>query len=667
MGGFKMLKHKRRIISFLLIMTMALSLFLVWDISSVVYAEVLTAEDTKTVSVTVRIEGHDRTIVPRTKIYVPKDEGPYTIHAIIKALEAEGKNPEDPKVFDAIADGNFITCVDGIRSTDSSGWMYSINNEFAPVGVAESILEDGDDIVLYFVEDYSKTTYTFFDKSNVTTSKGEEVALTLLDDESVGVLGAQILVNDEPLIIDGEDVITDEDGKATLQFDKPGEYHISAARFDEDNNVINISRPYCKIVVAENSEILDEAVVSEKPADPEVLDNPGESPLSEEPVDLEEPEGSKNSKLDETIEKTYNYYRKNKTNLTSWWEIVALTAAGEDVTKTPWKLPKWKSSDLEKDSPAVYYPEYILGLMAQGEDPTNIWGRNLVEELRTKQQGNGAFGAINSHIWAIIALDAANADYNVEAAIQHLISQQKNDGGYAWGEDNTPEEPGDPDMTGMALVALANHRDIDGVEATIARSLNYLRESQLSTGGFASWGTDNANSVATVISGLVAVREDVLSDDWIKDGSTMLDALQRFQQEDGSFAYGLAPENLKYKATDQAFIALNDLKNQKSIWHTLSISHKKPNERDDEEPISHPKEQERSEETEKLMKKEGSKDREKLEVAKEDREVKHGAEEEKVKSPKTGDRGINNYIILAILSMSTAIYLLINKKIAKQR
>lgn len=278
--------------------------------------------------------------------------------------------------------------------------------------------------------------------------------------------------------------------------------------------------------------------------------------------------------LDDMIEKTYKYYRNKKTDLSSWNEIVALVSVGEDVTESPWELPKWKSEDLDQDNSALDYAGYILGMMAKGEDPSSIWDRNLIEELEKRQQPNGAFDTINGHIWAIIALDASDADYDRAGAIEYLISQQKDDGGYAYGDDDTPEAPSEPDMTGMALVALSNHKDVEGVEKTIEKALNYLKENQLSTGGFESWGNENANSIAAVISGLVALEEDVLSEYWIKDGNTMLDALQRFMLEDGSFTYTLNPKEPNDMATYQAFIALNDLKNGRSIWNTLNITSK---------------------------------------------------------------------------------------------
>lgn len=667
-----MLKNKRRIMPFLLIILMILSLFPSLGRGSIVYAE--DSVDEITVPVTVRIEGNDRTIVPRMELdvinisledygypNVKYKNGPYTIHAIIQALEASGKDPRDKEVFYASWGGGFIETVDGISmSSYKDGWMYRINNKYVSVGVNASLLEEGYDIVLYYVEDYVDTQYSYFDIQELEVEKGEKVSLVLISQENFTskekpVSNAQILVNDNPFEIDEEKVVTDADGKAVLCFDSEGVYHISAERFN-DNGVRNISRPYCKIVVTDG-ENLEEHNKSEDSQDLDKVD------------DLERLQTSEVNKL---IEKTYDYYRKNKTALTSWWEIVALFSAGEDVSKSPWILPEWNSSALDEDGPAIYHTGYILGLMAQGKDPTNIWGRNLVSELRAKQEPSGTFGIINSHIWSIITLDAADAEYDVEGAINHLIRQQKNDGGYAWGNDDTPDESGDPDMTGMGLVALANHRDIEGVDEAIEKALNYLKESQLETGGFASWGSDNVNSVATVISGLVAVGEDVLSEPWTKDGNTMLDALRRFMLDDGSFSFMLEPKESNDMATYQAFIALNDLRNEKTIWHNLSISSEEPIEEDIEElPKEDKMDNEEFKEKEEL-KKQISKDIEK--IGDTDRvNTKNGYGEdiedlkENINIPKTGDNGISYYIILAIVSMSIVLYIFLSKKMAKQR
>ncbi|MFZ3132389.1 MAG: cell wall-binding repeat-containing protein, partial [Desulfosporosinus sp.] len=84
---------------------------------------------------------------------------------------------------------------------------------------------------------------------------------------------------------------------------------------------------------------------------------------------------------------------------------------------------------------------------------------------------------------------------------------------------------------------------------------------------------DNPNSVATVISGLVAVSEDPLSDGWKKNGKTMLDDLLSFQLNNGSFySPPYPPSDLKETndmATHQSLIALGDLNAHKSVWQRL--------------------------------------------------------------------------------------------------
>ncbi|NMA95042.1 MAG: LPXTG cell wall anchor domain-containing protein [Clostridiales bacterium] len=274
--------------------------------------------------------------------------------------------------------------------------------------------------------------------------------------------------------------------------------------------------------------------------------------------------------VDDIIDNVLEFYKSESTELSTWDEIVSLHWSGEDINADPWQLPDWGSDDLNDESPASSYAGYILGLIARGEDPTNIWDRNLVEELQEMQNERGAFGNINDHIWAVIALEASDGKYDVNKAMEYLTSQQKDDGGYAYGEDDTPELISEPDMTGMALVALSMHMDKDNVAETVDRALEYLEASQLSTGGFESWGMENTNSIAAVISGLIALEEDVLSEKWTKDGNTMVDALSEFLLDDGSFTYGLEPKESNKMATYQALIALNDLKKSKSVWKNIN-------------------------------------------------------------------------------------------------
>ncbi|MGB4505303.1 MAG: hypothetical protein WBI44_10500, partial [Syntrophaceticus sp.] len=137
------------------------------------------------------------------------------------------------------------------------------------------------------------------------------------------------------------------------------------------------------------------------------------------------------------------YYLKNKTTLSSWREVAALNAAGQDVSNSPWTLPDWKVASLNDKSQPTDYAGTILGMLAAGQNPKDVGGRNLVDELAAMQDVNGGFGdTINQNIWAVIALDKADGSYDTEKAVGFILSQQKSDGGFAFSGEKS-----EPDMT----------------------------------------------------------------------------------------------------------------------------------------------------------------------------------------------------------------------------
>ena len=186
--------------------------------------------------------------------------------------------------------------------------------------------------------------------------------------------------------------------------------------------------------------------------------------------------------VEDSVYDIVSYYKNNNTVLSSWEEIIGLRGAGEDLSAAPWQLPDWKVNELIETSPALDYAKTILGMLAAGQNPTNVGGRNLVEELAAKQLADGDFGgALNQTIWSIIALDTAKADYAVNNAVTYLLDKQKSDSGFALSGTT-----GDPDMTGFALIALASHTDLEGVDAAISRAQDFLQNIQLESGGFKS-------------------------------------------------------------------------------------------------------------------------------------------------------------------------------------
>ncbi len=278
----------------------------------------------------------------------------------------------------------------------------------------------------------------------------------------------------------------------------------------------------------------------------------GQTPPNSDPDPEPDPGQGTNIEASEALAEIVSYYRNNKTTLNSWAEVVALRSAGVDLRDGSWKLPDWKIDELDEDSYATDYAGTIIGMLAAGQEPTDVGGRNLVQELVDRQRSDGSFGDwLNETIWSMIALDTAKAEYDVSAAVKYLCDQQLADGGFTlYGTES------DPDMTGMVLIALAPHQDIQDVSAVIADAVECLKRLQGESGGFASWGEESAESAAAVIRGLVAVGID--PETMAKNGNTVLAALMSYQLADKSFSH-IKGGGSDPMATCQALTAIGDI------------------------------------------------------------------------------------------------------------
>lgn len=178
------------------------------------------------------------------------------------------------------------------------------------------------------------------------------------------------------------------------------------------------------------------------------------------------------------------------------------------------------------------------------------------EYLKTAVPEPG-FGSLNGD-WIVFGLARAVADlsenyferyYNaVEAAVQAaggmldenryteysrlILARQNPDGGWSLGGGAS-----DPDLTAMALQALAKYRSCTDVSAAVDAGLSCLSQLQQENGAFLSWDAESSEAVSQV---LVALTELGLSPDdarFVKNGQTLEDVLLRFAQSDGSFAH----------------------------------------------------------------------------------------------------------------------------------
>lgn len=91
-----------------------------------------------------------------------------------------------------------------------------------------------------------------------------------------------------------------------------------------------------------------------------------------------------------------------------------------------------------------------------------------------------------------------------EKLVQTILDAALENGGWA-----LTGTTADPDMTAMAMQALAPYYDTDeNVRAAVDKALDVLSAAQLPTGGFVSWGSENSESCAQVIVALTALGID---------------------------------------------------------------------------------------------------------------------------------------------------------------
>lgn len=142
--------------------------------------------------------------------------------------------------------------------------------------------------------------------------------------------------------------------------------------------------------------------------------------------------------------------------------------------------------------------------------------------------------------------------FTASQAVDTLLSQQFDDGGWAlWGT------VGDIDVTAMTIQALAPYYGSDTrVTDAVDRALDMLSSRQLDTGDYSSYGTDNPESTAQVITALASLGIDAMSDPrFIKGDSTLLTGLSRYRRDDGSFSHTVSGD-YNHNATMQVFYSL---------------------------------------------------------------------------------------------------------------
>lgn len=248
------------------------------------------------------------------------------------------------------------------------------------------------------------------------------------------------------------------------------------------------------------------------------------------------------------------------------WGIIGLARSDYSVPQSYWddyySTAKQYVVSLEGNLHDKKYTEYsrmILALTSIGADPSNVGGYNLLTPLgdfeRTIWQG------INGPIFALLALDSGNYEIPINKAAQtqatrelyidEILARQLQDGGFALSGTIA-----DPDITGMALQALAKYQNYKNVKTATEKAITILSDMQDGYGGYASLGEENSESTVQVLMALCELGIALDDSRFVKNGKTVIDNLLSYYVEGQGFQHTKLGSGVTGMSTEQALYGL---------------------------------------------------------------------------------------------------------------
>lgn len=259
---------------------------------------------------------------------------------------------------------------------------------------------------------------------------------------------------------------------------------------------------------------------------------------------------------------------------------------------------KYKEDDKLAAYKATEWERIALAVGAAGGDPTKI-GKDtngkpidLIADGTYNSIVNYEDQGINAYVFGLIALDSRKypvpegSKYTRESIIKGVLSNQIKCGGYQYGAGGGAEGPADPDMTAMAVQALApyyndgkkytytlsdtNEQVTKSVHQVIDEALEAIRTCQGEDGDFKSWGAANVESTDQVIVALCSLGIDPEKDSRFitATGKTPINGIMKYVMKDGGIAHTLETGS-NGMATDQTLYTLAAIKRQRAGMNRL--------------------------------------------------------------------------------------------------
>lgn len=474
------------------------------------------------------------------------------------------------------AESNYISSINGLAAFDGgtmSGWMGTLNdwftnNGFAAYTVAAGTLESGDEIaIMYTSNGYGEDIGGSW-ANNDTTVKSVEITGAELSGEF------DPSVTDYTLTIDTPSADVNVVPTATNKNFQTRKYKNEYIPSD-DSVVYKRSQ---SVTVSDGDKII---IGCGDTAWPSMNSSEGSTVYTFTVKYAPSVADSVANKIDEVAKHLSSQAIPTVSSVGGEWTVIGLARADKITDEiangyynNAVKYVEEKGSAKLHNTKSTDNSRVILALTAIGKDVTNIASFNLLEPLAdmdyVKKQG------INGPIFALIALDSG--DYEIpqtdatnkttrEKLVQTILDAQVANGGWTFFGSAA-----DPDMTGMAIQALAPYYSTNSeVKEAVDKALTVMSNAQKDDGGFASWGSVNSESCAQILVALTSLGIDPTKDErFIKNDNTLIDAIMSFSAENG---FGHTDTTYNQMATEQsfyAFVSFDRLANSKTSLYDMT-------------------------------------------------------------------------------------------------
>lgn len=505
------------------------------------------------------------------------------------------------------ADGNYISEIDGLAefaNGANSGWMYTLNGKYPDKGVAEQAVRNGDRIVFHYTDDYTMErsaipgggTNSGSATNGVPEPPQEEAPVKVFADvpnnhwakSAIDQAVAAGLMNGTSATTFAPDAPLTREMLATVLYRAAGEPRVDGTTPFAD---VQANAWYTSAVIwADQTGLLrgygNGLFGVGDPVSREMLNivmarRAGETPpwtgaaalsLSVTRAQVAAAVTGAVEPLDAALADTAQYIYQTVASpqigsVGGEWAVLGLARSGCEVPKEYYEdyfaaveERVMACGGVLHERKYTEYSRVILALTAIGKDARNVAGYDLTLPLgdydKTVRQG------VNGPIWALIALDSQNypmpqnptakTQATRQMYVDRILEAQLPGGGWSL----TGREGADPDLTGMALQALAKYQDQSAVRRAMENALTCMSKQQNAKGGFSSGGTETSESCVQMLVALGELGIPLDDPRFVKNGRTLLDALLTYYVPGGGFRHTMDGEEPNLMAAEQGLYGL---------------------------------------------------------------------------------------------------------------